>query len=187
VRDGFVEQEAIRLGTAAEKRGTTPVVAISDRHGNAGEQKENVPGRHAAGLFLAPVFSLYRYGATQFRLGGSYDFPLWDSWRLGFPVAYTFMGGFSSVQVGVRATLDLRTWHRFSVYQRVGAFFERYSGNGRSFVAGSVDLGVGARYRLSKRIWLGLEPVSVEAMVVATGGVPWNLRGQTRMEVRGEW
>jgi hypothetical protein len=136
---------------------------------------------------VAPVFDVYRYGATQARLGAAYDFSVATRWRLGFPLGYTFGGGFSSLQAGVQISAEIARWRRVDLYQRTGVLFERYWGNDRSFLAGTVDLGLGARYMLSRGIWVGLEPVSLEVMPLATEGVPWNVRGQVRIDVGGAW
>jgi hypothetical protein len=137
--------------------------------------------------YLGPVYDVYRYGATQFRLGATQETVIAPAWRVGVPVGFTFGDDFSSFQIGGQVSFDSHQWDRWVLYERAGALFETFWGNDRSFVAGTLDLGVGVRYQLRPKLWVGIEPLSFEVTPLTTDNVPWNVRGQVLFEVRGDW
>lgn len=194
LQNGYVEKHVVGLDPKQKKAVVTTAVVgpsagkIEDSSQEIGPTEELVRGKNIFSFHMAPVFSLYRFGATQFRVGGSYERALAEAFWLGLPIAYTFGDGFSSIQGGAQGRFNnLLKWDRFSVYQRTALLFERFSGNGRSFMAGTIDVGLGARYQFLNRFSLELEPISFEAMLVNTEKIPWNLRGQVRMELKGTW
>lgn len=138
-------------------------------------------------LITAPVFNLYRFGATQFRVGGAYDFEVNPSLVLGIPVSFTMGGGFSSIQGGFEVGWHFLQYGRTTVFWRSAFLFERFFGNGRSFVGLAVDQGLGLNYFMSENIFVTFEPVSIELMPWATHNIPWNLRGQVLLSFGGKW
>ncbi|MFH1262272.1 MAG: hypothetical protein V1495_02340 [Pseudomonadota bacterium] len=144
-------------------------------------------GRRAIGIFFAPVYNIRRYGTNQFKAGVDANFRLSPNTEIGFPAAYTFGHGFSSLQGGIQGTMELRRWKKTFFYGRMAALFERFAGNDRSFMAGTVDLGFGFRTAIDRKIWLDIEPFSAEGMLFATHRVPLNFRGQGLVKLRFVW
>jgi hypothetical protein len=178
-RDGFVEKDALRFDSAEKGKGPSPSA-------RANSNREKPPGTSGVALGIAPVFSLYRYGATQIRVGGAYTFSS-GLGEIGIPLSYTFGSGFSSLSTGGTVAADLIAWKRTGLYARGGLLLERFSGNGRSFLGGTVEASFGIWWRWSPHVKVRFEPLATEAMVYATNGVPWNIRGETRVELKGEW
>jgi len=142
---------------------------------------------HGLRTFVAPVFDVYRFGAQQLRFGVSYDFRLTENISLGIPVSYSRGEGFASIQGGLDLLWYVLKWNQFSMISRTGLYLERFSGKGRSFIGGTVDLALGFRYWYNRSFSIGLEPISVEVMAIASNGIPWNLRGQILMDARFGW
>lgn len=192
VREGWVEKSAVTLDPPPRKTTVTSAIVGPEEGGGSSSGEDGLrwsseKGDHSVRLLFSPIFNVYRYGATQFRIGASFDFPISPRWSLGFPASYAFASGFWSLQGGGQVSYDVKKWKRSTLYSRMGGLFERFSGKGRSFLAGTVDLGLGIRYRFEKYFWLGVEPISAEVMVFGTENIPWNIRGQTLVELRSEW
>jgi hypothetical protein len=137
-------------------------------------------------LFMAPSFDISKYRATQYRFGVAYESLLGSEFGLGIPVSYAFGGGFSSLLVGTNGFYRLTNWGRTDLISRLGVNFEYLSGNGRWVGAVTTDVGIGLRWRMSERYSLGLEP-GLLAMLWNNRNIPFNLRGQVMIDVRGEW
>ncbi len=184
-----VERKAERMGDPP--RGGQTVRPRSGRFttSSSSHSRERAPGVFSHGLrvFMAPVFNLYQFGSFQFRVGAGYEFPVSRRIRLGIPISFSTGGGFHSLQAGADITYDLAVWGMFELSSRTGLYFERFAGNGRSFLAGTIDVALPIRVRFARGWVFGLELVSMELMPLATQNIPFNIRGQVMAEVRGEW
>ncbi len=202
-QDGWAEKTTIKLvgsrttsSEALAPQSTQTMVIQPKRKSSGAEQdQEETQGRgdtyidatdQSFSVKVAPVFNLYRFGASQTRLGAIYHIDVTSLFYLGIPFSYSKGGGFYSLQGGLDLGWIMVKWSHYSFIQRTGLYFERFAGNGKSFVAGTVDLGFGVQYH---RGWflLGIEPVSVEIVPIASNGIPWNVRAQVLFDIGARW
>lgn len=141
-------------------------------------------------VFGGPVYDLYKYGAFQYRFGLSYEVPLAQSLRLGFPLGYQTGEGFSAFQFGVASMYSLYIGS-FAVVPKIEAGYEYFFGNSKSFHAGSMGIGAAVEYSIADWLVVGIEPFSARIMVWnstdSLNKIPLNVRGESLILLRGTW
>ena len=181
---GWINQRDVRVGKRVRPQQT--IVRPTERAYVANRETPE----HALGglrVFTSPIFNVRRFGATQIRGGAGYAFSLGNRYAIGAAASYSFLGGFSSIQGGPEIFFKVLDWQKLSLYTRLGLFFERFSGDGRSFLAGTVDLGFGVDYHLKNGLFIVFEPASLEVSPITTKDIPWFMRAQGFLGVRIKW
>lgn len=147
-------------------------------------------GNHRLRVFGGPVYNIRKYGAFQYRFGLSYEIALTETFKFGVPVSYLTGDGFHSVMGGLE-TMYSFYFDWFALTPRIGAGFEYFYGNGKSFNAITAEAGPAFEISISKTFTIGVEPLTVQAMVWNStdtiNKVPFNLRGQSLIYLRGRW
>jgi len=181
-----VQAEVVEEPKKTSKRSTG-----LDRSTNADmERWGNDESMQMIRVFGGPVFDLHKYGAFQYRAGLSYEIPLTQTYKFGIPVSYTTGDGFNAVMLGLENMYSFYfSW--FALTPRLGAGYEYFYGNGRSFQAISAEAGISFDVSISKHFTLGVEPFTGQAMFWNTtdslNKIPFNVRAQSLLLIRGRW
>lgn len=140
--------------------------------------------------FGGPVYNLYKYGAFQYKFGAGYEIPLTQTFKLGIPLSFTTGDGFNVVMGGVEGLYSFYVGS-FAITPRVGAGFEHFFGGGKSFQALSGELGFSFDFHISDNLALGVEPFTGQAMfwnnTESIDKIPFNIRAQSLIVIRGKW
>ncbi len=179
--EGWVQKSDVRLNQGSSSTASSGEGEIS------AESPDFAPRIRGVRFFGTPVFDLYRFGTTQMKFGIAYDHNLSPALTVGVPVSFSLRGGFNALQAGLDVILRLGTWKKFSFFERTGLYFERFWGNGTSFMALTGDVGLGASWEINPSVSLALEPLSLEVTPLATEGLPWFMRFQTLLTARIQW
>lgn len=154
-----------------------------------GDEKEDEI-QHSVRTFGGYVYNIRKFGANQYKVGLSYEIPLAQDFKLGVPVSYSTGGGFHSVMFGLEGMYSFYV-DAFAISPRVGVGLEYLYGNSKSFQAISCEFGPMIEYAVSKHITLGLEPFTLQAMgwnsTDSINKVPFNVRAQSMVLIRGRW
>lgn len=154
------------------------------------EESESELSKSNFKFFGGSVYSLYKYGAFQTKLGLSYEIQVGDAYAVGIPVSYTTGDGFSIFQIGFE-TMRIFNFDSIRVLPRVGLGYEYLFGNGESFYAFAAEVGASIDYALSKHISVGIEPFAANVMfwnsTSSLNEVPLNIRGESMIILRGKW
>ena len=140
--------------------------------------------------FGGPVYSLYRYGAYQYRVGVGYEFPISQTFKMGIPISYLTGSGFNSIMGGLEGMYSIY-FGSVALTPRLGFGYEYFYGNGKSFQAISTELGFAIEFSITDHITLGVEPLTAQFMgwnnTDSINKIPYNVRGQSLILVRGSW
>jgi hypothetical protein len=169
--------------TVQKSKGSTVSEVQADRRA-----RNDVNLLSGARLFLAPVFDIRHYEATQLRLGVGVDYPLSPDFSVGVPISLTVFDAFSSVQGGIDLSYNLGSISMFQFYSRLGLLFDYFWSGGKSLQAATADLGLGLQCRLADRWAVYIEPgVEYSYWVSSRAPTNWVLRGQMIMGGRYLW
>ena len=137
-------------------------------------------------FFAGPVYNLYHYGAFQYKFGLSYEIPLTQSDKLGIMGSYTTGDIFNITQIGLENMYSFYfSW--FAVSPRIGVGYEYIFGNGTTRQAISTEGGFSFDVSISNHFTIGVEPLTAQAMLWSSAPVPFNIRGQSMLLLRGRW
>ena len=172
-----------------DKSGDSDHVAESKEEKDYNDDLYGTEGRSLK-FSTGPVYSVYRYGAFQYHIGATYEQNLGTSFRIGIPFGYVLGDGFSDLDFGLQGMYEIKI-RSLSITPKVGAGYGYFFGNGKSFQSFLATAGVDIEYPISKYLSLGIEPFDAQVMVWnstdSLNKVPWNIRAESLLLIRGRW
>lgn len=185
---GVLPQSQSKVASSASSDTT------SEDHTENSDSSESSDDSETSGnnikFFGGTVYNLYKYDAFQTKFGLSYEFPIADKISLGIPVSYLSGDGFSVFQIGGEALYTM-TMGAFQISPRFGIAYEYLFGNGESFNAFAAEVGLTIDYEIFTHFSIGLEPFAANAMfwnsTDSLNKVPFNVRGESMVILRGKW
>lgn len=186
-RNELPQSQSKVVSSASSETTTDSTNDTSDQ--DEDDNNEGTSGKNIK-FFGGAVYNLYKYGTSQTKFGLSYEFPIADQLSLGIPASYISGGGFSVYQMGIEALHPI-TLGSFLISPRIGIAYEYLFGNGESFHAFAAEAGATIDYELWTHFSIGLEPFAANVMFWNTtdslNEVPFNVRGESMVILRGKW
>ncbi len=190
--EGWMETDQVTVDPHPRTEATTAAPPPEEQKAKQKEEKSksSIPPRQKkqeARLFVGPVYDIHNFGTTQFRMGASYEHRFWKGVAIGLPVEYSMGGGFHDFGLGIETLFDVAEWDMATLVIRGATMFERFAGNGKSFVAATFDVGGGFRFPIGETFFIDAELASFQVTPFATKGLPLFVRGQALFALGGKW
>lgn len=174
-----------------QKKPTKPRKKRSTSGNNAFREASSFAFRAMVG----PVYSIKDYFSesslttVQWRGGLGIDRILTEKIWVSIPVLFTMGQGFKTVGAGVNGYFSPLDFGSIMPYAKLGATYEYLFSGSNSFHAANIEAGLGLDYVFHDKISVGIEPLSMQAMVYrSVSDIPnFNIRGQLLLTARVKW